>query len=102
MGVRRMNRRPGIVRKREMAKYHLRFPTMSNTPAHLSPQRGPPARPGDELGLGDAVQAGLSRPVLGDDDAQDRPGQRDRAEHGGEDADDEDEREALDDRRSEQ
>ena len=70
---------------------------MSNT-AWLSTQARSGGGSRGELRVGHAVQARLPGPLAHDDDPEDRPGHGDRAEHRGEDADDQDEREALDDR----
>ena len=63
--------------------------------------RRPDGTERDELVVAQAVQRRLARPLLADDPAQDRPGHDDRAEHRDEDADDQDEGEAADDRRAE-
>src|SRR3989304_4419836 len=97
-----MKIRPGIVMRREKAKNQRFLPMTSNTGRRLAPNRGPAARPVDELGFGDPVEAGLAGPVLGHDDPQDRPGDGDRGEHRGQDAEDEDEGEALDHRGAEE
>src|SRR3954449_8501365 len=101
-GVRTMKSTPGIVMSSERAKNHLRLPTMSNTPASLSPEGGAAGRPGDELRFGHAVERRLLCPVLPDDDAEDGSRHGDGREHRDEHADDEDEREAADRRRPEE
>src|SRR5205085_2376186 len=101
MGVNRMKMSPGIVISSEKAKNHLRLLIRSNT-ASLATERAPAGWSGGELGIGHAVEAGLSGPILGHDDSQDAAGDRDRGEHRGQHADDQDERKALDDRRAEE
>src|ERR1700687_519688 len=74
----------------------------SNTPAGLSSKRAPSDRPArDELLFADAEQRCLARPVLLDDEAEDRPGDGDRREHRRQHTDDEDEGEAPDRRAAE-
>src|SRR5579859_1962818 len=98
-----MKMRPGMVTSSDRPKNQRRLPMMSNTAACLAPpERRPAARTLDELSLGDAVQPRPPSPRLGDDDAEDRPGDDDRREHRREHAEDEDEGEALDHRRAEE
>src|SRR5262245_53331110 len=95
-----MKSRPGIVMMAEKRKYQRLLPMMSNTP-RLAPDGRSAGAAGYELFLGHAVQRRTPSPLLGDDPAQDRPGDDDRAEHRDEHADDQHEREAADHRRSE-
>src|SRR5439155_11613066 len=85
-------------------KNQFRFPMMSNTRARLASEPGPTGSPHarDELAGADAVEAGATRPATRHDGPQDRAGHDDRAEHGDEDAEDQDEGKAADRRRPEQ
>src|SRR6185369_15130929 len=101
MGVRRMKMRPGMVTSAEKRKKYRRRPTTSNTTAGLSPDRSATDRSGEEFLLGYAVVPRLPGTVLADNDPQDRARDGDRGEHRDQDADDQDQREAADRRRTE-
>src|SRR3954465_12670179 len=85
-GPARIAIRPGMVIRSENAKNQFRFPMMSYTGARLTPERTS-HRAGEELVLGDAVEARLACPRLGEHEAEQRPRHRDRGEHRDEDAD---------------
>src|SRR5947208_14296723 len=97
-----MKIRPGIVMRSENAKNQFLFPMMSNTRWRLAADDAPARRSGGELRGADPVQPRAASPVAGDDDPQDRARHEHGGEHRDEDADDQDEGEALDDRRPEE
>src|SRR5437879_10783236 len=97
-----MKIRTGMVTGPERRNNQRRLPMMSNTRAGLSPEPRTSGTPSDELLLAHSVQAGPARPSPGDDEAKDRPRHDDRAEHGHEHADDQDEGEAAERRRTEE
>src|SRR5450759_1295063 len=95
IGPRRMKKRPGTTMMPEKRKNQRRFPMMSSTRARLPAATGQ-ERPSRELLFAQPVQARHAGPFVADHPAQDRPGHRDRGEHGAEHADDQDQRKAAD------
>src|ERR1035437_2086377 len=95
-GVSRMKMMPGTRISPEKRKNQLRFPMMSNTSAVLPSGEPAAHRSGLEFFVAHAEEPGLLGDLPFDNEAQQRLRHGHGGEHRGGDADDQDQREALD------